>query len=374
MGNLVMGYWDCPVCGNKEIRGDVTNCPSCGRARGDVKFYMKGYTEGEIREENERDDIEFLSEEQASHFSDNPDWYCSFCNSLNSDNAQFCGNCGATRADSEANYFEMLKKKQEREAAEAAAQPQPSSRAGKPRSKLWLGILAILAILLVVWLWPRSKAGTVKDFSWACQIATENYEQVTEEDWSVPEGGEYVSQQEKIYTYESVLAGYRDVTRTRDVLDHYETYYTYEDRGNGTFEQVSHERPVYRSEEYTVQEPVYQQVPRYKTAYTYTIWKWVAGTVYRASGEDHTLVWPEIEYNENKREADNGRSAEFGFTFINDKGEAVSYRLNENDWKTNESVWNSLAQGQPVVIKTGGGSAVLQDENKKDMARIVQVK
>ena len=373
MGNLVMGYWDCPVCGNREIRGDVMNCPSCGRARGDVKFYMKGYTEGEVREENEREDIEFLSDEQASHFSDNPDWYCSFCNSLNSDNAQFCGNCGATRADSEANYFEMLKKKQERDAAEAAAQPHAAPARGK-RSRLWVAVLAILAILLVVWLWPRSKAGTVKDFSWACQIATENYEQVTEEDWSVPSGGEYVSQQEKIYTYESVLVGYRDVTRTRDVLDHYDTYYTYEDRGNGTFEQVSHERPVYRSEEYTVQEPVYQQVPRYRTVYTYTIWKWVAGTVYRGEGTDHTLVWPEIEVNENKREASNGRSAVFGFTFINDKGEAVSYRLNEPDWKTNESVWNSLAQGQPVVIKTGGGSAVLQDENKKDLARIVQVK
>ena len=42
MSKLVMGYWDCPICGTKEIRGDVANCPSCGRARGDVQFYMKG--------------------------------------------------------------------------------------------------------------------------------------------------------------------------------------------------------------------------------------------------------------------------------------------------------------------------------------------
>ena len=60
MANLVMGYWDCPICGTKEIRGDVTNCPSCGRARGEVQFYMKGYNEGETREENERADIEYL--------------------------------------------------------------------------------------------------------------------------------------------------------------------------------------------------------------------------------------------------------------------------------------------------------------------------
>ena len=111
MATLVMGYWDCPICGTKEILGDVTNCPSCGRARGEVQFYMKGYTEGETREENERADIEYLDEEQAKYVSKNPDWYCSFCNSLNSDNAQFCGNCGASRADSESNYFEMLQKK-----------------------------------------------------------------------------------------------------------------------------------------------------------------------------------------------------------------------------------------------------------------------
>ena len=53
MANLVMGYWDCPICGTREIRGDVTNCPSCGRARGEVQFYMKGYNEGETREDNE---------------------------------------------------------------------------------------------------------------------------------------------------------------------------------------------------------------------------------------------------------------------------------------------------------------------------------
>ena len=127
MGNIVMGYWDCPVCGSKGIRGDKVNCPSCGRARGDVKFYMKGYSEGETREENERGDIEYLSEDEAKYVSNNPDWYCSFCNSLNSDNAQFCSNCGATRADSEANYFDRLKKKQEEEAAELAAQPQVSA-------------------------------------------------------------------------------------------------------------------------------------------------------------------------------------------------------------------------------------------------------
>ena len=112
MSKLVMGYWDCPFCGSKEIRGDKANCPSCGRARGEVQFYVKGYEEGENLQADELEQFEQLTEEQEKAVSKNPDWYCSFCNSLNSDNAQFCGNCGASREDSEANYFEMLKKKQ----------------------------------------------------------------------------------------------------------------------------------------------------------------------------------------------------------------------------------------------------------------------
>ena len=109
MSKLVMGYWDCPVCGNKGIRGDVTNCPSCGRARGEVKFYMKGYSEGETREENERADMEYLSEEQAKYVSKNPDWYCSFCNSLNSDNAETCGRAAASAASRSCFFFSISK-------------------------------------------------------------------------------------------------------------------------------------------------------------------------------------------------------------------------------------------------------------------------
>ena len=113
MGRTVMGYWDCPVCGNKGIAGNVMNCPSCGRARGDVKFYMKDNADQSTREENERGDIEYLNEDQKQQFGKNPDWYCSFCNSLNKDNAAFCQNCGASRESSESNYFDQLKKRQE---------------------------------------------------------------------------------------------------------------------------------------------------------------------------------------------------------------------------------------------------------------------
>ena len=52
----------------------------------------------------------------------------------------------------------------------------------------------------------------------------------------------------------------REVQRSRMVLDHIETYYTYEDDGNGHLIETPHERPVYRSDYYTETElvPIYR--------------------------------------------------------------------------------------------------------------------
>ena len=235
MSKLVMAYWDCPVCGNKGIRGDVTNCPSCGRARGEVQFYMKGYTEGETREENERSDVEYLDEEQAKYVSKNPDWYCSFCNSLNSDNAEFCSNCGSSRADSEANYFEMLQKKKEREAAETAAQPQVSSSQQKPsRSPMKVLLVVLLAIIaLFMWLNGNKTSGdlTVTSLQWARNINIEENRMYQESGWELPAGAEQTDARSELHHYDSVLSHYEsvEVQRSRQVVDHYETYYTYTD-------------------------------------------------------------------------------------------------------------------------------------------------
>ena len=194
MDKLVMGYWDCPVCGTKEIRGDVVNCPSCGRARGEVKFYVKDYTEGTSLREDELSQYEHLDEQKAQEMGDRPDWYCSFCNSLNSDKADTCSNCGATRADSEANYFEMLKKKQEREAAELGAQPQASSAPQKKsRSPLFMALVILLAIVAVfVWMNGSKTSGDlqVTSLEWGRVINIEENRMYSESGWTLPAGAE----------------------------------------------------------------------------------------------------------------------------------------------------------------------------------------
>ncbi len=378
MGKLVMGYWDCPVCGSKGIAGNVMNCPSCGRARGDVQFYMKNVAEGESREENERGDIEYLSEEQAKYVSKNPDWYCSFCNSLNSDNAETCSNCGASRENSEANYFEMLKKKQEREAAELAARPaSPAARTAPSSKKPLLIILAILAVIVGVFVYLNGNKTSsdlkVSSVGWTRIINIEANKQYSESDWNLPDGAELVNQKQEIHHYDSVLDHYesREVQRSRQVVDHYETYYTYKDRGNGTFEEISHERPVYTTEYYTetVREPVYVQVPRYATKYYYTIWRWKPERDAEASGEDHNAAWPELNLAENEREGQRREEYRFTVEHTGKKEAPVTYRLAE-------SAWRNVNPGDPIFItaKRSGADPYISDAKGNKIADLERVR
>ena len=377
MPKLVMGYWDCPVCGNKEIRGDVVNCPSCGRARGDVKFYVKGYTEGESLREEELGRFEELDEKKAEEMGKNPDWYCSFCNSLNSDNAQVCGNCGASRSDSEANYFDMLKKNQEKEAAELAAQPRvnegPQKRSRRPLIIFAAILLAIIGV--IVWMNGSKTAGDLKvtALNWTRVIQIEENKQYSESDWSLPDGAELTATKQELHHYDSVLDHYesREVQRSRQVVDHYETYYTYTDNGNGSFTEVAHERPVYTTEYYTetVQEPIYRQVPRYAAKYYYTIWRWNPEREVTASGTDHNAAWPEYTLAENEREGQRAEAYFFTVEHTEKKEPAATYRVDEEHWRS-----VNVGDQMYITAKRSGADPFISDKDGKKIADLQKVK
>jgi len=370
MPDLVMGYWDCPYCGNKGNRGDVVNCPACGRARGEVKFYVKGYEEGENLQENELKQFEQLSDEKAQTFSKNPDWYCSFCNSLNSDNAETCSNCGASRADSEANYFEMLKKKQEREAAEAAAQAPPK----QPHSRKFLIIAACIVLAIIgifMWMNGSKTAGDLKvtALNWVRNINVEENREFSESGWELPAGAEKTGTRREIHHYDQVLDHYETVKvpHTRQVYDHDE--YTLEDNGNGTFSKVPH--PVYRTEQYyeTEKQPVYKQVARYATKYYYNIMRWVSSRDVTASGEDHQAEWPEVTLAENEREGQRSEVYRFTVEHLNKKQAPTTYRVAE-------SVWQNINVGDQIFItaKRTGSNPYISDEKGNKIADVVQEK
>ena len=374
MVKRVMGYWDCPYCGSKEIRGDVVNCPSCGRARGDVQFYMKGYSEGETREADERSDIDYLDEEQEKYFSKNPDWYCSFCNSLNSDNAEFCGNCGASRADSESNYFEMLKKKKELEAAETSTQPQVHTQEKRSRRPLIIFLAILIAIVsLFVWMNGSKTAGDLKvtAVNWVRNINVEENRMFSESGWTLPSGAEQTDARREIHHYDNVLDHYEyvDVQRSRQVVDHYETYYTYTDNGNGSFTEVPHERPVYTTEYYTetVKQPVYVQVPRYETKYYYNIWRWTPSRDVTASGEDHNAAWPEVTLGENEREGQKTEVYRFTVEHQKKQESPATYRQAENDWM-NVNVGDQIF----ITAKRSGADPYISDKDGNKLADLIR--
>ena len=130
-----------PVCGNKRIRAGQKTCPDCGHPQDEnTKFYMP-------------DEIKYVSEEEAEKISRNPDWQCSFCGSLNSDDLNVCKNCGATKEDSERNYFEMRQQEEEkkRKKEEKKESCQKNIPQNTPKKKpLLRRVLLILGIFAAI--------------------------------------------------------------------------------------------------------------------------------------------------------------------------------------------------------------------------------
>ncbi len=96
MGKHVWGYWDCPTCGTKHIRGDKKFCTHCGAPiPANTKYYMDPNAVEYVAEGDER-------------FGAN--WLCDYCNTQNAADDLFCGNCGSPKGDASNNYFGKIEK------------------------------------------------------------------------------------------------------------------------------------------------------------------------------------------------------------------------------------------------------------------------
>ncbi len=368
MSKIVMGYWDCPYCDTKGVRGDQAVCPSCGRPRGQVRFYMKGQAQNQARRADDTADIEYIDEETARHVNRNPDWYCSFCETLNSDNADTCRSCGASRSDSEANYFQMRAKL---DAARATATPAT----GRRSSKSFLLILAVLALAIVglfTYLNGNTTSGDylLSGVSWERHIQVEQHILYHESGWSVPAGGTITGQRSEVHHYDNVVDHYEnvEVQRSRRVIDHYETTYTYNDLGNGLFEQVPHENPVYKTEYYTDTErrPVYKQVARYQTRYDYDIMRWTPTRTASASGTDQQPYWPDPQLANDEREGDRAEAYRIRVTNTRDNS-VTTYRMAESDWR-------QLTPGDPLWItaKRNNSDIHISDESGNPLMPLIK--
>lgn len=406
-GRIIEGTWDCSHCGNKKILARYKNCPSCGAPQGkDTNFKMP-------------DKITYVPKEEADKISRNPDWLCSFCEQLNKDTDSTCKGCGASKQDSEKNYFKV---KAEREAKEREirlkekellennffnkdedefyepnkifeetenkntfddvkdeydftnSQKNPYIKK-KNNFKDFLGnidfisvgkilsisLLIILFITGLIYLFtPKDDILNVTELSWERSISIQKEKTVQESDWSIPAGGRLQYTTEEIHHYNQVLDHYETITeqKSRQVISGYEDVVTgYRDLGNGYFEEITSSQPVYTTEYYTEthQEPVYRDEPVYQTKYHYEIERWFYERSVNTFGKDKEPYWGEVILGNKEREGT--RSEKYSIKAFNSKEEEKTYTV---DYKT----WKNINVSDRLNVKVYfGGKIEVVDEN-----------
>ncbi len=353
---IIEGLWDCPYCGQKGIGGLTKSCPNCAHPQdADTKFYL-----GEKKEA--------MDAEKAKDYGKGADWTCAFCGSLNRYSNTNCNNCGAQREDSSGDYFENRRKEQ---AAQAPPPPPP-----KPKKKRWPLLLAIIAVIAVIFFVtrPKDKATVVADKTWQRAVEVETLTAVREQSWSTPpQDARNVSSRQAIRDYERVLDHYEDEAYEvpYEVLDGYDTEIEYEDNGDGTFTEVEHEVPVYRTEYRTEYRsvPVYRQEPIYGTLYEYDVDKWVVSRTERSGGScyeprselvragdwsvEEAPFWPDTRLA-GSTEREGGHSERYVLYFTDAKGKSYSAEVTEE-------LWNKYSRDQGVELEIQGSRVLSID-------------
>jgi hypothetical protein len=163
----------------------------------------------------------------------------------------------------------------------------------------------------------------ITGFEWARSLQLEHYEPVQKEDWSLPQGAYNVSNFQGIHHYDKVLQGY--VTRTRWVkvpsgTRRYVCGKT--STGNGYYQDRYCTETTYRDKQESYQDPVYRDVPVYRTKYRFDIKTWVEKDVLRTTQKNQTPVWAQSENlkQEGWRE---GKKEETYWLYIKDPDENI---------------------------------------------------
>lgn len=347
MGKHIWGYWDCPYCSTKGIRGDNRKCPYCGiQIPPDTKYYIKQ----DVHEEVEQSKLD-----SAAH------WICEYCDTQNPAAANYCTNCGSPKEDARRDYFGngLNGNPSRRPVQTPTPQPQQGSAARDYLDLLkafvknykWSIIFGLL-IVFVFWLFkPVTRTATVSGFEWERSIAIEEYQNVDENGWSLPSNANLHTTKQEIHHYDQVLDHYETRTRqvAKQVPDGYDT--DYRDLGNGQFEEV--QTPRYRTEYETeyYDEPVYRNEPVYRTKYYYDIDKWIKVGSSDSSGSGREPYWKETGLETNISSpacGDRREGARTGkyYAVITTKKGSVQKKECTFD------AWQSLTEGQKIKYKS----------------------
>ena len=340
MGIHIWGYWDCPYCGTKGIRGDNEKCPYCGmQIPPDTTYYIKDDVEEEVEE---------------SRLNDEASWVCEYCDTLNQAWADHCFNCGSPRSEATRDYFGNGLNghpSRQQQYAQPAAAPQNRSMWDMLKKHKLL-VFALIAMVFTVWITtPVTRSATIKGFEWERSIAIEEYKNVDENDWTLPSNANLHTKKQEIKSYKQVIDHYETKTKkvAHQVQDGYDT--DYKDLGNGQFEKVKtpRYRTEYKTEKY--KEPVYRNEPVYATKYYYDIDKWVEVDSSDSKGSGKEPYWNETGLPESVSDPKYGdrksgaRRATYYAVIVSEKdGE---YR---KDYPFEQ--WQALSEGDKIKYKT----------------------
>lgn len=344
------GRWDCQYCGALGNMGRDKACPNCGSSRPEgTKFYLA-------------DDAEITDKKLLRQATIGPDWNCEFCGTSNAADITICGSCNAPREASspvaQVKDYELGEAPTSGDMAPPPeARPATATEESKAKPKLSpmaiagiAGAVLLLCICIVAAIFifgGQDVDATVSGFTWERAFEVEAFQTVTEEDWSIPDGGRLLSQSEEIHHYDQILDHYE--TRQREVSEQIQvgerTYVCGQrDLGNGFFEDIECSEPVYETQNRTetYEEPIYREEPVYQTRYVYEIDKWVVVRTENARGDDHSPYWPRADLGDDEREG--ARTESYLVFFTNDKGDRYSYEVPLDEWQGFEA-------GQGVKLK-----------------------
>lgn len=337
-GRKIEMLWSCPSCNTKNILARYRECPNCGTPRSGITYV------------GDNPESSVLSEEDKKKFTGVPDWKCEYCGRMNKSDEESCVGCGSSKLESERDYFDINNEVQERHQVHSNNDSDihidseigiehSETRELSSHNKRSFGVLELLytfgfMILLTVgfflFLRPVEDTISISSINWERNIEIEVEKTFSENGWSMPVGARLVYTREEWHHDEQVIDHYetKEVTKTRrEVVDH---YYTYEDNGDGTADEIEHD--VYGDVEYTVKEsvPVYKTVPVYRTKYYYEIDRYVHSRDIHTSGIGHTEYWG--SYDLSYREREGTRTEKYTVTGINKSGKSKTYTADYEFW------------------------------------------
>jgi hypothetical protein len=347
------GAWDCPVCGRKRNRGPDKFCGGCGSPRGpEVEFYLP-------------DDAPDVTDAEAlKRAAAGPDWICPYCEADNPAANTFCSGCGAPR---EGAQTRKVVEQRFDAPPPPSRQPLAAPPQGGGRSRLkmvsGLGVLGLIAVVaLAVFLGrPKPTTLTVTGFHWLRTIAVEELRPVTRQAWDgeVPSGARVLESRREVHHVDHTQIG--SETRSRTVSERVQTgservKVGTRNLGNGYFEDVYENRPVYenRTHEETYQQPIYRDQPIYRQRIRYEIEKWMSGHETRAEGQDHAAVWPDPRLGGKQREGK--REEAYEVLFRTAEGEPATYKA------PGEQAWKSFEMGRSYKGKVSRDGKVVEVE------------